>query len=122
MHTSKRDHYGYTVRQAIVMRCVACGVDMELVRAVPDNSMMVSGREIGTFECPRCHAKAQRLMSTHEIEPFASERMQLPAISSALLATTMHKMSLAQHKMLVAARNALARALTMFRGSRDGGG
>jgi hypothetical protein len=87
---------------------------------VPDNSKMVSGREIGTFECPSCHGTAQRLMSTHEIEPFASERMQLPAMSSTLLANTMHKMSLAKQKMFVAARSALTRALAMFRGSRDG--
>jgi hypothetical protein len=100
------------------MRCVACGVEMELVRTVPDNSMIASGREIGTFECPRCHGKAQRLMSTYEIAPFVTERMQLPASSSTLLASAMNKIALAKHNALVTARRWLVRALTFLRGLR----
>jgi len=100
------------------MRCVACGVEMKLVRTVPDNSMIASGREIGTFECPRCHGKAQSLMSTHEIAPFLTERMQLPPSSSTLLASAMNKMALAKDKAVVAARSWLVRALTVLRGLR----
>jgi hypothetical protein len=100
------------------MRCVACGVEMELVRTVPDNSMIASGREIGTFECPRCHGKAQRLMSTHEIAPFVTEPMQLPASSSPLLASVGNKIALAKHQAVMAARSWLVRALTFLRGLR----
>jgi hypothetical protein len=95
------------------MRCVACGVEMQLVRTVPDNSMMASGRELGTFECPRCHGKAQRLMSTTDITPFATERMQLPTVSSPLAADAMDKVDLLRRKALVVTRwwrrSALAR-------------
>jgi hypothetical protein len=100
------------------MRCVACGVEMELVRTVPDNSMIASAREIGTFECPRCHGTAQRLMSTQEIAPFVTERMQLPASSSTLLASALNKMTLAKDKASVAARSWLERALSILRGLR----
>jgi hypothetical protein len=103
------------------MRCVACGVEMELVRTVPDNSMIASAREFGTFECPRCHGKAQRLMSTTEIAPFATEPMQLPATSSAPLPAFMEKVSVAGQNTVVALRNAVGRVLAMIRGSRNDG-
>ena len=103
------------------MRCVACGVEMELVRTVPDNSMIASGRELGTFECPRCHGKTQRLISTAEIAPFATESMQLPAASSTLLPTLMENVSAAGQKTVTAARNAVERALAMIRKMRNAG-
>jgi len=37
-----------------VMRCVACGLEMRVVRALPDQSMLVSGKELRTFQCPSC--------------------------------------------------------------------
>jgi hypothetical protein len=107
-------------RQAMIMRCVACGVEMELVHTVPDSGMVASGRELGTFECPRCHGKAQRLMTANEIAPFATERMQLPAGSSTLLAGATSKIASAKRKAQILAQSWLARARTVMRGLRDG--
>jgi hypothetical protein len=103
------------------MRCVACGVDMALVRAAPDNSMIPSGCEIGTYECPRCHSTALRRMPAPGLEPFADERMQLPAVSSALMVSAMRKLSLAKEKTMVTARSGVLRALTMLRVNRSEG-
>jgi len=90
------------------MRCLACGREMRLVRAVPAQSM-VSSRELHVFECERCQRTEQRLVLTHNIEPLQSERMELPALSSPVL-------SAAAHKVSVAARNAWMRAVLTFRG------
>jgi hypothetical protein len=106
-------------RQAMTMRCIACGVEMKLVHTLPDNSMVASGREFGTFECPRCHGKAQRLMTSNEIAPFATERMQLPTGSSTLLADAMNKIRSAKHKAQILAQSWLARARAVVRGLRD---
>ena len=109
----------------MTMRCVACGVEMELVQTVPDNSTIASGRELRTFECPRCHGKAQCLLTTNEIAPFATEPMQLPAGSSPLLAEAMNKAASATHKAQTLARiwaqSWLARARAVVRGLRDRG-
>ena len=103
----------------MIMRCVACGVEMELVHTVPDNSTIASGRELGTFECPRCHGKAQRLMATNEIAPFATERMQLPAGSSPLLADAMNRIVSARHRAQILAQSWLARARALVRDLQD---
>jgi hypothetical protein len=66
------------------MRCVACGLEMRLVRALPDQSMMVSGKELRTFQCPRCDREEQQLVFTRVIDRFRTERMQFPARSSEL--------------------------------------
>jgi hypothetical protein len=108
-------------RQAMIMRCVACGVEMKLVQTVPDNSTIASGRELGTFECPRCHGRAQRLMTTNEITPFATERMALPAGSSPLLADAMNRIVSARHRAQILAQSWLARARAVVRGLRDRG-
>src|SRR5947207_8091804 len=105
------------------MRCVACGVDMDLVRAAPDDRMLPSGRELGTFECPSCHSTAQWLMLARGMEPFADEPMQLPPVSSVLLASATRKLSLAKDKALVSAisgiRSGVLRALTMLAVNRN---
>ena len=103
----------------MVMRCVACGLEMELVQTVPDNSMTASGRGFGTFECPRCHGKAQRLLTSNEITPFATERMELPAGSSPLMADAMSKIVSARHHAQILAQSWLARARAVMRGLRD---
>ena len=105
------------------MRCVACGLDMHLVRAATDDRMLPSGREIGTFECPSCHSTAQRLMRARGMAPFADEPMQLPPVGSVLLASAARKLSLAKDKALVGAmsgiRSGMLRALTMLRVNRN---
>ena len=103
----------------MIMRCVACGVEMELVHTVPDNSTIASGRELGTFECPRCHGKAQRLLTTNEIAPFATERMQLPGGSSPLVADAMNRMVLAKNRAQILVQGWLARARALVRDLQD---
>jgi|SRR6516164_2428650 hypothetical protein len=103
----------------MTMRCVACGVEMELVQTVPDNSTIASGRELRTFECPRCHGKAQCLLTTNEIAPFATEPMQLPAGSSPLLADALNRMVLVKNRAQILVQGWLAYARAMLRGLRD---
>jgi hypothetical protein len=62
----------------IDMRCLACGAEMHLIEAAPDQTMMFAGYEQHTFECSGCHLQVRRLVSSHEIGPFAEERMRLP--------------------------------------------
>jgi hypothetical protein len=61
------------------MRCLACGAEMHLIAAAPDQTMMFAGYEQHTFECSGCHLQVRRLVSSHEIGPFAEERMRLPS-------------------------------------------
>jgi DNA-directed RNA polymerase subunit RPC12/RpoP len=64
------------------MRCVACGAEMLLIRAEPDQSMLLSGQELRTFECPNCQRTEQTLVFTRSIEEIPGERMLLPSRSS----------------------------------------
>src|SRR6476661_7511198 len=64
------------------MRCVACAAEMQLIRAEPDQSMLLSGKELRTFECPNCHRTEQTLAFTRNIEQIAAERMPLSPQSS----------------------------------------
>jgi hypothetical protein len=78
-----------------VMRCVACGVEMRIVRKVPDQSMMVTGHELHTFECPGCGSKEQRFVFTRNIDQLHPEPMHLPSPISTSGALIRHKMSVA---------------------------
>ena len=60
------------------MRCLACGAEMRLIQAAPDETTMFAGYEQYTFECSGCRLLVRRLVSHHEIGAFAEERMQLP--------------------------------------------
>ena len=60
------------------MRCLACGAEMRLIQAAPDQTTMFAGYEQYTFECSGCRLQVRRLVSHHEIGPFAEERMRLP--------------------------------------------
>jgi hypothetical protein len=60
------------------MRCLACGAEMHLIQAAPDETTMFAGYEQYTFECSGCRLQVRRLVSHHEIGPFAEERMRLP--------------------------------------------
>jgi hypothetical protein len=44
------------------MRCVACGAEMRLTQAAPDNTMIVAGYEHQTLECSGCHEVERRLV------------------------------------------------------------
>src|SRR6478752_4636314 len=55
---------------------------MQLIRAEPDQSMLLSGQELHTLQCPKCHRVEQRLVFTRNIEQIAGERMLLPSRSS----------------------------------------
>jgi hypothetical protein len=60
------------------MRCIGCGEEMRLARAVPDHTMMVAGYEHQTLECPACNAVERRLVFARPIGPLAVEPMGLP--------------------------------------------
>jgi hypothetical protein len=62
----------------VEMRCLACGAEMRLIQAAPDETTMFAGYEQYTFECSGCRLQARRIVSHHEIGPFAEERMRLP--------------------------------------------
>jgi hypothetical protein len=61
------------------MRCVACGVEMRVVQALPDQSMMTSGKELRTFRCVSCDREQQQLVFTRVMERFSIERMHFAA-------------------------------------------
>jgi hypothetical protein len=51
------------------MLCISCGTEMRLVRVQPDDTMMVTGYEYQTFECPSCQETERRLTFTREPTP-----------------------------------------------------
>jgi hypothetical protein len=62
-----------------VMRCMACGAEMNLMKAVPDDTMAVAGFEHHTFMCSSCDDIERRLIFTPPGEPSAAEPMLPPA-------------------------------------------
>src|SRR6266403_1339878 len=88
------------------MHCVACAAEMLVVLTVPDQSMIASGKELRTFECPRCHSQRQQFVFTRNIEQLSSEQMLLPSSSSTWRP--------AINTLLVAARRAWLRAVAML--------
>ena len=71
-----------------VMCCVACAAEMRLVGRVPDQSMMVTGHELHTLECPGCGSREQRLVSARRIDEMHVERMQTLQPALLVLAAT----------------------------------
>jgi hypothetical protein len=63
------------------MHCLPCGTEMRFVRVVPYQAM-VKTRELHLFECPTCKRTERRLVSSHNIGPFQSERIELAATAS----------------------------------------
>jgi hypothetical protein len=63
------------------MRCIACAAEMQLVGSEPDQSMLLSGQELRTFQCLACGRSEQTLEFTRNIEEIAGERMLLPSRS-----------------------------------------
>jgi hypothetical protein len=55
------------------MLCISCGTEMRLVRVEPDDTMMVTGFEYQTFECPSCQETERRLTFTREPTPQPGE-------------------------------------------------
>jgi len=58
------------------MRCLACGADMVMVKAVPDDTMAVAGFEHHTFMCSSCGDSERRLVFSKHDE--ASEAEAVP--------------------------------------------
>ena len=77
------------------MRCVACGMEMQIVRKMADQSMLVTGHELHAFECPGCGSKEQRFVFTRNIGQLHIERMQLPPAFSASRALARNGFSVA---------------------------
>jgi hypothetical protein len=70
-------------------------MEMQIVRKMPDQSMLVTGHELHAFECPGCGSKEQRFVFTRNIGQLHTERMQLPPAFSASRALTRHGFSVA---------------------------
>jgi hypothetical protein len=87
---------------------------MRMVRAVPDQSMLVSGQELRTFECPSCGGEERRLVLARTMGQLATEQMRLPPVPSLWGDSSKDKMS-------VVARTAWSRAVLMLRGSQPRG-
>jgi len=79
---------------------------MQIVRAVPDQSMMISGKELRTFECLRCRRREERIVFTRFIEQLPAEPMQVPELK---LGTW------AERDLSGTVRNAWLRAVSMLR-------
>jgi hypothetical protein len=45
-----------------MMRCLACGAEMDLIEIVPDNTKMVRGYEHQTWQCSSCSETERRLV------------------------------------------------------------
>jgi len=60
------------------MRCMACAMEMRIVRRMPDQSMMATGNELRVFECPGCGSREQRLVLVRRMDEVGGERMHLP--------------------------------------------
>ena len=74
------------------MHCLPCGTEMRFVRVVPYQAM-VKTRELHLFECPTCKRTERRLVSSHNIGPFLSERMGLAATASPPFPPAMHRLT-----------------------------
>lgn len=68
-------------------------MEMQIVRRMPDQSMLVTGHEVHVFECPGCGSKEQRLAFTRNIGEMHTERMQLPPAFSTSRASTRYGFS-----------------------------
>jgi hypothetical protein len=55
--------------------CLACGKEMALVEAVPDNNMMVPGYEHQTFRCSACGVSESRLIFNPRRLPLQREKV-----------------------------------------------
>jgi hypothetical protein len=53
-------------------------MEMRIVRRMPDQSMMVTGKELHAFECPGCGSREQRLVLVRRMDEVGGERMRLP--------------------------------------------
>jgi len=53
------------------MRCMLCGEEMRLVRAVRDEAMLVLGFEHHILSCPSCHDEETRLVFIEQSAPLS---------------------------------------------------
>lgn len=90
------------------MRCMACAMEMRLVRRVPDQSMMATGNELHTFECPGCGSREQRLVLVRTMDEVGAEKMHLPPSFATPGVQVRHRMSLVAQAARRRAQLALA--------------
>lgn len=60
------------------MRCMVCGGDMELVAAVADQAMVVTGYERHTLRCAQCGEEEQRLVFRSSASPRVTAASSTP--------------------------------------------
>ena len=64
------------------MKCSACGAEMHLTKAAPDETTMIPGYEEHTFVCSGCNDRVRRLVFIpRAIGPLPSEQMRLASAS-----------------------------------------
>jgi hypothetical protein len=64
--------------KARIMRCIACGAEMILMKVVPDTNMMVAGYEHHTLQCSGCYEVEQRLVFSQRSESRPVEPVAQP--------------------------------------------
>jgi hypothetical protein len=104
------------------MHCLPCGTEMRFVRVVPYQAM-VKTRELHLFECPTCKRTERRLVSSHNIGPFLSERIELAATASPPFPPAMLRLTVIGRngwtRLVRTFRDAVFSASVLLRSARD---
>jgi hypothetical protein len=104
------------------MHCLPCGTEMRFERVVPYQAM-VKTRELHLFECPTCKRTERRLVSSHNIGPFLSERMELAATASLPFPPAMLRLTVIGRngwtRLVRVFRNAVLAASVLLRSAQD---
>ena len=72
------------------MRCMACGTGMNLVEAIPDDTMPIPGFEHHTFKCSACDDVERRLVFTKYPAQGLAEPEPVQAAPPDLSISTLH--------------------------------
>jgi hypothetical protein len=118
------------------MRCMACGAEMRLMSAVPDETLMVPGYEHHTLQCMGCNDIERRLVFNREraaqaaepvVEDVAPPVSPEPANANDINASEIHANEIHANEIQIPAepvapppQSAWRRAVAMFRGRQAG--
>jgi hypothetical protein len=99
------------------MRCLACGIEMQLLDVVPDANAPVPGYAHYSFECPGCHDRETRLLfgraPPKPAPPPAPEHVMAPSPVSRPVAPVAEDVGHRADKPIIS--NAWARAMNLLR-------
>jgi hypothetical protein len=98
------------------MRCMACGAEMFLMNAVPDDTMAVAGFAHHTFMCSKCDDIERRLVFTRPSEQTDPEPLPAAAAMPLHMAPSISPAPAEQQRAAVMATpGILRRVLTRLR-------